>query len=125
MSNVSVERPIRSTTHYVRASGAGPAQPPVIRVFPAWPKEWDAGFQSARARWVHGQLVHAEWPKSTWFEYIRAWAESAGCGILGMGRSTIYRNGSRWQQLDGSLLTFPTNAGEEFVLKPAVRSGSD
>jgi hypothetical protein len=104
--------------------GAGPAQAPVIRVFPAWPKDWDAAF-SLLAR---GGFTVSSSMKGGEVELIRIQSRVGGeCRVRNPwnGPVIIHRGGTRWQQLDGSLLKFQTNAGEDFVLKPAGTPGSD
>jgi len=104
--------------------GSGPAQPPVIRVFPAWPKDWDATFSLlARGGFTVGSSV-----KDGQVEFVRIASHVGGeCRVRNpwSGPVTVDRGGRRWLQLADSLLRFPTNAGEEFLLRPAVPPQSE
>ena len=50
-------------TALLQSTGAGPAEKPIIRVFPAWPKDWNAAF-TLRARRLSGHERHAARPHS-------------------------------------------------------------
>lgn len=104
--------------------GAGPAQPPVIRVFPAWPKDWDAAFNLL----ARGGFTVSSSIKNGQVDFVRIRSRVGGeCQARNPwnGPVVIHRGGGRWLQLDGSLLKFPTSAGEEFLLRPAASPGSD
>ncbi len=98
--------------------GAGPAQPPVIRVFPAWPSDWEAKFRLlARGGFVVGSSM-----RGGRVEYIEIQSRKGGqCRVRnpwGRGaRVAASRAGAAWRELDGELLSFETNPGESYVLK--------
>jgi hypothetical protein len=96
-----------------------PAGEPIMRVFPAWPVEWDADF-TLRAR--GGFLVRAS-SRGGQIAFVELRATARATARLrnpwGGAQVTLYRNGQRWQRLEGPLLTFETAAGDVFV---AVRN---
>ncbi len=99
---------------------SGPAQPagdPVIRIFMAWPADWDARF-TLRAR---GGFVVTASHAAGRTEAVELRSEAgAPCRLQnpwGAGRVTVYRNGSRWRRLAGPLLTFDTARGDTFLIK--------
>jgi len=97
--------------------GAGPAEAPVIRVFPAWPKDWDAAF-SLLAR---GGFTVESAMRNGEIEFVGIQSRMGGeCRVRNpwAGPVTIYRQNTVWLQLNGSLLKFETSAGEEFLLRP-------
>lgn len=93
-----------------------PAGESVIRLFDAWPDEWDAQF-TLRAR---GAFIVSATRRGGRTEAVEIRSEAGGICRLrnpwGTTPVTIYRNGQRWREIDGSLLTFDTNAGERFAL---------
>jgi hypothetical protein len=95
-----------------------PGGDPAIRLFPAWPDEWDARF-TLRAR---GAFIVTAARKSGRTESVEVRAESGGACHLhnpwGSGRVTLHRNGRLWRQLEGPLLTFDTAANDLIVISP-------
>lgn len=95
-----------------------PGAEPVIRLFHAWPDEWNARF-TLRAR--GGFVVTAERTggNTAWVE-IRS--EAGGrCRLTnpwGSARVTLRRNGRDWRQLEGPLLAFETTRDETIVIAP-------
>jgi hypothetical protein len=93
-----------------------PAGEPVIRLFAAWPADWDADF-TLRARGgfvirssIRGGQVGIVELRST----ARATARLRNpWGIVPV---TLYRNGRGWKQLEGALLTFDTAPGDLVVV---------
>jgi hypothetical protein len=103
----------------MQSNPPAPAEDPVIRLAPAWPKEWDADF-SLRARGAflvtssiqHGQVAFVE---------VESQA-GAPCRLRnpwGEGAVTLYRGGNKAESLQGSLLEFGTRQGENIVVVPA------
>ncbi|MHC4265792.1 MAG: glycoside hydrolase family 95-like protein [Planctomycetota bacterium] len=105
-----------------RAMPAGPAGRTVIHVFPAWPKQWDAQYTLlARGNF----LVTSSMQKGE-VEFVEIQSQSGGeCRLRNpwgeKSKVTVYKNGSKFKDMDDSLLTFETNQGENFVI---VRKGS-
>lgn len=100
---------------------AGPGKDPVIRVFGAWPKEWDASY-SLLAR--GGFLVTSSIQKGK-IDFVEIQSQLGGeCRIhnpWGEDAVTAYRDGKKWKEMNGLLLKFNTGKDEDFVL---VRKGS-
>jgi hypothetical protein len=84
----------------------------VIRLFPAWPDEWDARF-TLRAR---GGFVVTAARKAGRTEFVQLRSEAGATARVrnpwGAGAISLYRNGKRAEQRNGSLLTFDTEIGE-------------
>ncbi|MCU0456557.1 MAG: hypothetical protein MUE74_09670, partial [Bacteroidales bacterium] len=106
--------------HYalISSSPAGPGQAPVIKIFPAWPEEWDADFKLlARGNFLvtassrAGKVVDLQL-----FSY-----SGSDCIIVNPwsgSKVIMYRNGKKSEKLTGSLLTFRTRTGERISLSP-------
>jgi hypothetical protein len=104
-------------------SGAeSPGGIPVIRVFPAWPKEQDASF-SLRAK---GGFIVTSSIKNEIVDFIEINATIGGsCTVRnywGNGSVDLYRNQAKSETLSGGLLTFKTIPSENIVL---VRKGTN
>jgi glycosyl hydrolase family 95 len=96
-----------------------PAGEPIMRLFPAWPAEWDADF-TLRAR---GGFVVRSSRRGGQVAFVELRSTARATARLrnpwGTAPVTLYRNGQRWQRLEGNLLTFETAPGDVVV---AVRS---
>lgn len=101
-----------------------PGEDPVIRVFPAWPKSWDAKYKLLAKG---GFLVSSSMTDGE-IEYVQIESQLGGeCRIRNPWDSKIalYRNGTLSETLRGkenSLLKFDTEPGEIIVL---VKNGVD
>ena len=96
----------------------GPGQAPVIRVFPAWPKDWGATFKLL----ARGAFLVSASMEAGQITFVRIESQAGGeCRLrnpwLGLP-VTLYRNGEQAEDLTGSLLVFSTRAGETVVLMP-------
>jgi hypothetical protein len=94
-------------------SGPGvPGGEPIIRLFPAWPDEWDAQF-TLRAR---GGFVVTAAKRGGRVESIHLRSEAGSIARVrnpwGTGSVTLFRNGQRSQQLNGAVLSIDTEIGE-------------
>ena len=94
-----------------------PGQETVIRIFPAWPTEWDAQFKLLCRG---GFLVSASMQNGI----IEAVDIKSIAGSICRIRNpwpnqqvTIYRNAKKWKTSKGDLLVFPTNKNEHFELR--------
>src|SRR5437867_1935182 len=95
-----------------------PGEDPVIHVFPAWPREWDAAFTLlARGAFLisaameKGRIVSVE---------IRSQA-GAECRLRNPWPGStlkLTRDGVTGEELAGSLLTFGTQRGESITVAP-------
>jgi hypothetical protein len=105
----------------LQSAPAGPGQDPVLRVFPAWPKEWDAAY-TLRAR---GAFLVSSSMRQGRLEFVEVTAENGGqCRLRNPwdeGEVTLYRDGRKSEEIRGSLLKFETAKGETVV---AVLKGS-
>jgi hypothetical protein len=95
----------------------------VIRVFPAWPKEWDASY-TLRAR---GAFIVSASHKAGKIESVTLKSEAGGvCRVRnpwGAGAAVaVRRNGKRAGLLRGAVFTIATTRGETIVLAPAGRA---
>jgi len=96
----------------------GPAQDPVIHLFPAWPKNWDAEFTLLCRR---GFLVTSSMQNGK-IEFAEIKSQLGGeCRLRNPwpdAEVTLYRNGKKWKNINGSLLNFGTSKDQIFVLVP-------
>lgn len=101
----------------LQSAPASPAEEPVIRLFPAWPDEWDASFKLlARG----GFLVSSSF-KNGQIEFAEITSEiGADCLIQNPwpGQSVVlYRSGKKQLLGKKSLLRIKTEKGDHIVLK--------
>ncbi len=100
---------------------AGPGKQPVIRVFAAWPKKWDAEFTLLCRG---GFLVTSAMQKGR-IEFVEIQSQLGGQCLLrnpwGESEITLYRDGKKSESISGSLLNLATRKGEDIV---AVRPGT-
>ena len=105
----------------LQSGAASPGGTPVIRVFPAWPKEMDASF-SLRAK---GDFLVTSMMKSGNVDFIEVTSQRGGSctlrNIWGKQNVDLYRNQTKCETLTTELLTFATKAGENIVV---VKSGA-
>jgi len=98
-----------------------PGKDPVIHIFPAWPREWDAAY-TLLARGAF--LVSASIEKGR-IDFVEIQSQVGGeCRLRNPwpdAALTLYRNGKKAGDLSGSLPAFPTARGETVTV---VRRGS-
>ena len=113
----------------------GPGREPVIRVFAAWPKDWDAEYTLLCRR---GFLVTSSVKKGR-IEFVEIESQLGGqCRLRNPwpgAEVTLYRNQEKWKDSNGSLLEFETVKGQTFVVvakgtspsqfKRVIRGGSE
>lgn len=109
--------------HYALCQSV-PAQPgldPVIRVFPAWPKEWDAKFELL----CRGGFLVSSSMQNGNVESVQIVSQAgAVCRIRNPWQGdevVLYRNNKKWKRSKDRLLVFATSKGDHFTLR---RSGS-
>jgi hypothetical protein len=102
---------------------AGPGQPSVIRVFPAWPKEWEAEYTLL----CRGGFLVTSAMRNGGVEFVEIQSQSGGeCRLRnpwGKTEVTFYRDGRRGERVKpdpSGLLRFNTSPRENIV---CVRSG--
>ncbi|MEO5935644.1 MAG: hypothetical protein ABIP81_00365, partial [Terriglobales bacterium] len=102
----------------LQSVAAAPGQDPVIRVFPAWPREWDGSFQLAARR---GFLVTASIQKGE-VEFVELASRVGGvCRVHNpwpVNGADVYRSGVKAEHLTGPIFAIPTSTGERIVLVP-------
>jgi len=93
-----------------------PGGDPVLRVFPAWPTEWDAAFQLLAKG---GFLVTSSMQRGQ-VDFVEIRSQLGGeCRLRNPWAAegaALYRNGRKAEDLAGSLLRLPTSKGEILVL---------
>ncbi|HEX4229164.1 MAG TPA: hypothetical protein VHZ07_10870 [Bryobacteraceae bacterium] len=107
-------------TALLQSTGPGPAEEPVIHVFPAWPKGWNAAYQ-LRARGAFLVTTSIQ-DGNISFVQIKSLA-GAECRLRnpwGEDEASLYRATTKAETMEGPLLRFPTAAGEIITI---VRSG--
>lgn len=101
----------------LQSAGPAPAEEPVLHLFPAWPKQWDASYRlHARGGFVVEATIRAGEVKTV---RLRSGA-GAVCRLRNPfpGAVTLHRDGRAAETLTGALLDFPTRAGEAIDLIP-------
>ena len=97
----------------LQSNPPAPGEPPVIRLFPAWPKDWDAEY-SLLARGAF--LVKASIAAGT-IQHVELMSQAGeSCRLRnpwGEREVTLTRNGRKAETLKGSLLSFSTRKGEK------------
>jgi len=91
---------------------------PIITVFPAWPKGWDAQFTLA----ARGAFLISASRQNDQIEFVEVLSENGGPCILQNpwldGDAFVYRNGQAAEGVSGKFLTLSTTAGERLALVP-------
>jgi hypothetical protein len=97
----------------LQSNPPGPAEAPIIRLFPACPKEWDASFRLA----ARGAFLVSSAIRGGRVEFVELESQAgAECRLRnpwGEAAITLQRNGAKAETLSGSLLTFKTTQGEK------------
>ncbi|MEM9657109.1 MAG: glycoside hydrolase family 95-like protein, partial [Planctomycetota bacterium] len=100
-----------------RAAPPGPAGRTVLRVFPAWPREWNGAYTLL----ARGNFLVTSSMRDGEIEFVEIQSKSGGeCrlrnpwgeGVVG----TLHRDGKRWMDVAGPLLAFDTEVDQVFVL---------
>ena len=109
----------------LQSGAASPGGIPVIRVFPAWPKDEDGGF-TLRAK---GDFIVTSMIKSGNVNFVEVTSNRGGsCTVRnywGSQSVDLYRNNRKSETFSADLLTFPTTAGENIVIVKSGTSPSD
>jgi hypothetical protein len=95
-----------------------PGEDPVMHVFPAWPREWDARY----SLFSRGAFVVSASMRQGRVEFVEIESQAgADCRVRNpfAGDVALYRNGRKAETLSGSLLQFPTAKGEKLLLVAA------
>ena len=106
----------------LQSGAASPGGTPVIRVFPAWPKNVDASF-SLRAK---GDFLVTSMMKAGRVDFIEVTSQRGGLCTLrnywGRQSADLYRNRTRSETFSAEVFAFPTKAGENIVI---VKTGTN
>ena len=98
-----------------------PAGDPILHVFGAWPKEWDAEYTLL----ARGGFLVTSSMRAGQIEFVEMQSQAGEqCRLRnpwGESAVTLYRDGKKAEEVKGSLLTFATRKGEKVL---ALRSGS-
>ena len=97
---------------------------PVIRLFPAWPSDWNAQY---RLLCRGGFLVTSSFQDGK-IEFVEIESQVGGvCKFRnpwGEDEFVVYRNGKKWKTMSGSLLSVKTKADDILILvKPGTTPG--
>jgi len=102
----------------LQSSPPAPGQDPIIHLFGAWPKEWDAEF-TLLARGAF--LVTSAMSKGQ-VRFVELLSQAGGeCRLRnpwGESGVTLYRDGKQSEDMQGSLLAFQSRKGENIVVTP-------
>jgi Glycoside hydrolase family 95, C-terminal domain len=102
----------------LQSNPARPAGDPVLRVFAAWPKQWDAAFRLL----ARGAFLVASSMKSGRIEFVEieslAGAECRLRNPWPQSAVTLFRDSRRSEELEGPLLQFATRKGETIIAAP-------
>lgn len=104
----------------LQSNPPAPGEYPVLHLFPAWPREWDAR-NTLRAR--GGFIVTAVMSKGV-VEFVEIVSHAgASCRLRNPFPCAVIlqRNGVRADLLHGSLLEFKTSAGERIGVQPETQ----
>ena len=95
-----------------------PGKDSVIRVFPAWPRQWDAQFTLASRG---AKLVGSSMRKGQ-IEFVEVRSQAGGqCRLSNPwpgAAMTLYRDGVKAEDLSGAFVEFATRKGELIVAVP-------
>jgi hypothetical protein len=106
----------------MQSNPPAPAEPPIIRLFPGWPKDWEAAFTLL----ARGAFLVTSSIRGGTVEFVELESQAgAECRLRnpwGEFEVTLYRDGARSESLRGALLQFATRKGERIVV---VRRGDE
>ena len=102
-----------------RGTPPGPAGKTVIQVFPAWPKEWDVAFTLL----TRGNFLVTSSMQNGTIEFVEILSQSGNeCRVRNpWGENTaltLYKNHNKWKDMEGSLISFATKKGKNYLLVP-------
>jgi len=102
----------------LQSNPPAPGEDPIVHVFPAWPKEWDARFTLL----ARGAFLVSSSIKKSQVEFVELESKAgAECRLRNpfAGDVAVHRDGKRAETVRGSLLRLATNKGERLVLVAA------
>jgi len=102
----------------LQAVAPSPGGQTVIHVFPAWPTVWNAQYTLL----ARGAFLVSSSIEGGRIEFVEIKSQAGGeCRLRNPWREaevTLYRDGKKSQDLQGTLLTFPTAKNENIVVVP-------
>jgi len=108
----------------LQSNPPAPGEDPVLHVFPAWPKDWNACYTLLG----HGAFLVSASMRNERVEYVEIRSQAgAPCKLRNPfdGEVTLHRDGRRSETLQGSLLQFQTRKGENIVVVPMNTDPAD
>ncbi len=94
-----------------------PGAQPVIRIFPAWPKKWDARFKLL----CRGGFLVSSSMRNGQVDFVEITSQGGSvCRIRSPWPGSdvvVYRNNKRWRNSKDDLLVFNTEVGDRIVLE--------
>jgi hypothetical protein len=103
----------------LQSAPATPGGDPVIRVFAAWPAEWDAAFSLLTA----GAFLVTSSMRAGRIEFVELDSNAgSACRIWNPWPEspvTVYRNGNKAEEVRGPQLTLNSTRGETLILVPS------
>ena len=100
----------------LQSAPPNPAGDPVIRVFPSWPREWNASYTLL----ARGAFLVTSSIERGRIGFVELESKAGGeCRLRnpwGESEVTLFRDGKKSEDLQGSLLLFPTRKGERIVV---------
>lgn len=109
---------VADALHYalMNSSPPGPGEDPVIKLFHAWPEEWDADFKLL----ARGNFLVTSSSRGGRVTFLQLVSGSGSiCRIINPwpgSKVAVFRNGRKSGTLQGNLLIFKTNKGETIGL---------
>ena len=105
-------------TALLQSAPPTPGDAPLIRVFPAWPKEWDVHFKLL----TRGAFLISAAMKDSRITFVEIQSNAGGvCRLVNpweAAKVSIYRDGKSAETIGGPLLELPTARGEHIVVVP-------
>lgn len=108
----------------LQSSAPAPGEDPVLHVFPAWPKDWDARY----SLFARGAFVVSSSFRNGQVEFVEIESkQGAQCRLRNPfeGEVAIYRDGVKAEARRGSLLEFATRKDEKITVVAANRAPAD
>lgn len=100
----------------VQSIPSAPGKDPVIYVFPAWPKSWDAQFELL----CRGNFLVTSSMKNGQIQFVEINSHSGGeCKLFNPWNGSkvcIYKNDTLWKETKQTLIVFNTDKGDRFKI---------
>jgi len=103
----------------LQSNPPAPAEDPILHVFPAWPKEWDAAYTLL----ARGAFLVSSSMRNGRVEFVGIHSQQAAtCRLRNPfdGAVSVYRNGGKTETVEGSLLQLATGKDEHLMIVRAA-----